>query len=200
MAANKHSSDLINVVISNNSILFEEETEDRGSDLDITYVAGISLDRPTNIQNVVIANNTISKSPGFGISVGTFTSADISIANVAIQGNTIVDAGHYKYGSDKRKVFIELRSLLNNITVRDNMILDTYSKTRAKAAVRAKALTNGSTNVKVRENLIYATGALENDLVHTVKTYPDHLELVSPNNRRFKLVVDDAGKMTTERI
>ena len=199
-ASNSHKSNIINMNIIGNNIMFQEEKEDEDREINLTYVAGIGLDHKfLKKQNINITNNTINKSPSLGISLGNFNNTGTS-ENVMIQGNSITNAGHAPYGNKKRKNFIEVRGQLLNVLVANNIILETYEKGRANAAISSIAASPTSENVRITENLIHSSQNLPIlDCPHS-KVHPTGLELKSPSGKKYRLSVDDEGTIITSLI
>ncbi|WNQ08996.1 glycosyl hydrolase family 28-related protein [Paenibacillus aurantius] len=140
-----------NITITGNTIEFEEEFTARPTFTEQGY--GIGFLKESELRNIVISNNVIKNAPITGIRIGHSQKKNTAY-NIVIQGNLIVNAGHYPANSELYRAGILLRSTVNGAKITGNLIADTYDAVKGMFSIRVNDLDGTFKDVEVTDNLI----------------------------------------------
>lgn len=96
-----------------------------------TNTAGIGVLNEGGAKNWTISGNTITNAPGAGIVIGyPYSSTEAPFVNIAIEGNTIRNAGSNPGYDDQYRAGIYVAGRTTGLTVVNNAIIDTMAHTR----------------------------------------------------------------------
>jgi hypothetical protein len=133
---------LADVTIVGNTIVFEQEPlEGRTIDAEGREISpftsyGIGLAPFGDIQNVLVVNNVVTLAPATGILLGNADTENVS-RNVRIADNLIVNAGQNAGMPGRSRAAIALQSILTDVVVEHNSIIDTGDPVRGVQSIRA---------------------------------------------------------------
>lgn len=158
-----------NLMITDNTILFEEELEVRVGIVEST-VGGIRFTSTTPNTNFIISNNIIKNSPLTGILIGS-GSMEAKVSNILISGNLLENCGHYPAKETKYKSGIMVRSQVTGVKISNNIISDRYDEVRAAYAIRMSEEDGVYKDVQVNDNLVSTNaGELSLELASNIQS------------------------------